>query len=126
MECNRREAILLALARTILPPQFDENATLIRIYAVLDAMPRESQADVDQAIGLFDHPLAGLLTIGSLRRFAHSSPALQQRRLRAFQRSSLTPLRTIFLALQRVVASAYYADPQIQRGVGYDGPRVTV
>lgn len=116
--------MLIALARTILPAQFDENATLIRIYAVLDAMPRESQHDIERAVGIFDHWLTGLLTIASPRRFVHSSPAARAQRLRAFQQSSITTLRTIFLALQRVVASAYYADPAIQRAVGYDGPRV--
>lgn len=120
-------AILLAVARRILPPgpRFPAPER-VRVAERVDAFLAMSHAgvqkDVKRVLALFDSALFGLLLDGSPVRFRSASPARQDARLSAWSTSRIAVRRTGFRALRRLVTSAYYASPATWSAVGYPGP----
>jgi hypothetical protein len=118
-----RHALLMALGEAIVGEQA-EPALVSRIEDVLSAMPADNRVDFEKALRLFASPLGGLLSFSTWRSFATASLVARRKRLSAFQSSSLPLFRTIYLAIQRVVVSAHYADPSVQRVIGFIPPEV--
>jgi hypothetical protein len=113
--------LLLALGRVIVA---DDAALPARIRAVVAAMPAHKQSEFRQALTLFSSRIGGVVSLTSLQPFVSASRQAQEARLRVFRRSRLTLFRTVYLAVQRVVMSAYYADPEVQASLGYRPPAV--
>lgn len=120
---GKNDAELLVLSAAILGFEAD-SAFAQRFGEVLDAMPAAQQRDFARARALFSSRAGGIVTLTSPRPFLRLSPEARHERLAAFAQSKLTLFRTIYLGLQRVIISAYYADPAIQAALGYIPPVV--
>lgn len=117
-----RRATLEALCLRIAPPTRGEVDLAAAVEARLAASGPELARGVADLIGLFDHPAAGPLLTGRLRRFVHLSGEEQDAVLRSWESSRIPARRTVFQALRRLVLSTFYGLPASYGAIGYLGP----
>lgn len=121
-------AIIAAVADRICPePSLGvPGATAIDVASGVDRLLARVPADVLEgfktALHLFENGLTGAVFFERVTPFTALSPAHQDRTLLAFRDSRVAIRRTIFRALQTLVASVYYGDPRTFASVGYPGP----
>lgn len=117
---------LLAVARRIAPAAFATRETVAAFEHALDAriagLEPRARRRLQSALLAFDHPLTGLLTGRSFRRFGELEPDTQDAVLSAWERSATATQRMIFQAMRRLVLAAWYSVPAAQSAIGYLGP----
>lgn len=123
MNAVRRDAILLAAAEVILVSEFSAAVLLERIRGTLALTDPEALVELERGLALLDSIPFALLTRFSFRRFSRADRHARSRALAALRGSSLPAMRTLYLAVQRLVASSYYSDPLVQRALGYPGAK---
>jgi hypothetical protein len=124
-------AILAAIAGRLVPerPGFPRPAELrlaSRMDEVVAMAHQATQAELRRLVRLFESALGGLLLDGDGRLFTTSTPAQQDRRLRAWAQSRLPLRRTGYRALKRLVYASYYAAPETWAAIGYAGPPLEI
>jgi hypothetical protein len=120
-------AVLLAISERMIPegpgfPRPRELGLVERIDGIAAMANATDQGELRKLVRLFESALGGLLLDGDPRLFTASTPARQDRRLRAWGSSRIALRRTGYRALKRLVYAAYYASPEVWPAVGYPGP----
>lgn len=117
---------LLAAARRIAPAAFADEQAERALVQALDARIASLDAHalrlLRQALGVFGHPLTGLLTRSAPRAFHQLGPAAQDAALAGWERARSGTRRAIFQAIRRLVLASWYGLPRAQQAVGYLGP----
>lgn len=117
---------LLAAARRIAPAAFADEQAERALVQALDARIASLDAHalrlLRQALGVFGHPLTGLLTRAAPRAFHQLGPAAQDAALTGWERARSGTRRAVFQAIRRLVLASWYGLPRAQQAVGYLGP----
>ena len=91
------------------------------VEARLARMPGHKRADLRLVLDLFGSRAAALVTLGAPVPFARLDPARQDAMLRRWAAGRVPLQRTVFQALRRLALATWYAEPEVQRAIGYLG-----
>jgi choline dehydrogenase-like flavoprotein len=91
------------------------------VEARLARMPVHKRADLRLVLDLFGSRAAALVTLGAPVPFARLGPARQDAMLRRWAAGRVPLQRTVFQALRRLALATWYAEPEVQRAIGYLG-----
>ena len=120
-----RRATLDALVRRVLPPGARDDTVAAVAATVRDriaTLAAHKQADLGRALDALGSRVAALATVGRAVPFAALDAARQDLMLARWERSRVPLLRTTFQAFRRLALAVYYAQPDVQRAIGYLGP----
>ncbi len=118
-------AVVRAVARVLCPsdgPHPDALDVAGRVDAQLARMHPGDAAEVQQALGLLDNALTGLVFVGTTVPFTDASRDDALALFRAWQNSSVAVLRTAAKAIRGLVLTAYFSHPDSFGYTGYPGP----
>ncbi len=120
----RAEALLLHVARALLPPppapRGDEiEARVVRHARVMfQYMPPHTAKGVVGALFALD--AMPVLTFGGRRRLSQMSPEEASGAIQRIADSPLLPVRMLALAPKGIILSAYFDQPEVHAAVGYE------
>ncbi len=120
-------SILWALADRMAPAHenFPAASTIEvpeRIDSFLASVDPATRGEVKLLLKIVENALPGLILDGRVRPFSKCSPETQDAILEGWRTSSISARRTIFKALNNLVAATYYGSPETYAAVGYPGP----
>lgn len=120
---GKERALLLAVAKTLVPPtvlvkvQVEETDLLARIdHFLVHGDPLTSNQFRYLLISLEHYPQ---LFTTYFARFSRLTPTGRHAVLTSFAESRYYAKRVVFTALKSVICNHYYADPTVQRALGY-------
>ena len=93
-----------------------------KVDALLATVHPGVRAEIGQALLLFENALAGFLFDRRFQTFTAAPPEVQDQAMEAWRTSKVSVRRTVFKALQGLVAGAYYGSKETYASVGYAGP----
>jgi len=95
-----------------------------KIDALLATCHPDVGSDFRRLLRLFESGFLGTFIAASPRPFTRATPAEQDARIAAWQRSRVALLRSGYQALKRLSHATYYSSPEVFSLVGYPGPPV--
>ena len=95
---------------------------LVAAEARIARLPAPLARDTALALTLFGARASALISTGRPVPFAELDAARQDAMLARWACSPVGAMRTVYQALRRIVLASWYAEPSVQRGVGYLGP----
>ena len=115
-----------ALCRRIVPHAHDGPGAPTSPAAIVEAriarLPPAPRRDIALALAIFGGRAAALLSTGRFVPFHALDAARQDAMFARWGRSPIGAMRTIHQAIRRLVLAAWYAEPEVQREIGYLGP----
>jgi len=116
--------LLSALAEALLGDMDSSRAreTAARAQSLVAAFDVGRKREFALLLRVVDSPLLGLFAGAGGRRFRRASAESRRRRLALLRDSRLPSLRSGYVALHRLLASAHASDPRTWAESGYEGP----
>jgi hypothetical protein len=99
------------------------NGLCVRTEALINALPRHSQAELTQLLSLLAHPAGRLGLMGLRQSWADAPVASVQQALQSMRTSSVSLRLQAYLALHDILGSAYFSDSSTWVQLGYPGPQ---
>ncbi len=118
-------AILTAIAPVILDGGLPSHAVedVVRgVDVAIAGLPPQVQGEVAQLFALLGLPVTRRLVAGVWSNWQEARPEDVAAFLQRWRFSSIAMLRSAYQALHRLVAAAWYGNPESWQAIGYPGP----
>jgi hypothetical protein len=122
LEARAFQVLVAVASRVVSVKGADPIAIAHGVDRMLSYALPETQAGINQLLGLFENALPGLLLDGRAKPFTCLAPAAQDAVLESWRTSRLTLRRCGYQALRKLTLAAHYQQESSWGPVGYQPP----